>query len=581
MVLIEGYKSIKKALKDKKGYFSRQIELKRLEKYSNEIDTVLTKYNKKSCDETMMVKGLRKSNPETTNRKIHQEDLEKIVAQIAKKLGLNEEIVKIMGKHHDIGHTFLGHSGEWWISNILEDYGIGYFCHNTLGARELVYTHKIYDEIIEKIKVHNPNISPKILEKIKDSLWLIIDGINGHNGEKPEKEYIPNINKKQEEFIQDMLLCYTKAGYDKKIIPATIEACLMRLADQISYIPLDMLDGLREKMIRDENGNIVTKLDEDYIQVLTKLGITGQEIEEAGKKGTYEKIAERVKEILINDVIQNSTERKITMSKEKMQLMNELRNLNNSKIVDNVILTEDQETYPQAIRTLMNRYKDILLQNNLLHRLPGANQDMQINESLSEYNGTPDEKFVHYICNTNQGDFEFTVQIVENATRQSISDELDIARKHVLEGTEYKPKEEFGLKYDLKNARIQQYIQYYMNLLQKGELVGYSEERKEQEIETVLGNIRSGKQNKNYIDMNERIALSIAVKYISTLNDHEFIQLLIDENLIDDEQYQSLTRKYKDINLKEEVYVAEKWKEIKEGQKSAETEENRRNVEQK
>lgn len=27
MVLIEGYKSIKKALKDKKGYFSRQIEI--------------------------------------------------------------------------------------------------------------------------------------------------------------------------------------------------------------------------------------------------------------------------------------------------------------------------------------------------------------------------------------------------------------------------------------------------------------------------------------------------------------------------------------------------------------------------
>ena len=169
MVEIKGYKKVVKQLKDTKGYFARKIELKRLAKYSNEIDTVLTKCNKKSCDETMMVKGLRKSNPETTNRKIHQEDLENIVGQVAKKLDLNEEIVKIMGKHHDIGHTFLGHSGEWWISNILEDYGLGYFCHNTLGARELVYTHEIYDEIIQKIKVHNPNISPKILGKIRKS----------------------------------------------------------------------------------------------------------------------------------------------------------------------------------------------------------------------------------------------------------------------------------------------------------------------------------------------------------------------------------------------------------------------------
>lgn len=581
MVEIKGYKKVVKQLKDTKGYFARKIELKRLAKYSNEIDTVLTKYNKKSCDETMMVKGLRKSNPETTNRKIHQEDLENIVGQVAKKLDLNEEIVKIMGKHHDIGHTFLGHSGEWWISNILEDYGLGYFCHNTLGARELVYTHEIYDEIIQKIKVHNPNISPKILGKIRKSLWLIVDGINAHNGEKPEKEYIPNVHKKEEDFTQDMLLCYTKAGYDKKITPATPEACLMRLADQISYIPLDMLDGLREKMIRDENGNIVTQIDEDYTQILTKLGITKQEIDEANIKGTYGKIAERIKEILINDVIQNSTKRKITMSKEKMQLMNELRNLNNSKIVDNVILTEDQETYPKAIRILMNRYKDIILQNHILHRLVNANQDLSINEELSQYRGTPDEGFIQYICNTNAKDFKFTMQIVEEATKQSISDELDIARKHVQEGIAYKAKEEHGLEYDMKNARIEQYIQYYMKQLQSGELIGYSEERKQQEVEKIFNNIKAGKQNENYMNMSERMALSMAAKYISTLNDHEFIQLLQDTELIDDEKYQSLTRKYKDVDLKKEVYVANKWKEIKEGQKSMTVEEDTKNPEQK
>lgn len=272
MKIIKGYmKKTAKKLQDQKGYFKRQIELKRLEKYSNEIDMVLTKYNKKSCNETMMVKGLRKGNEETTNRKIHQEDLEKIVAQIAKGLGLNEKIVEIMGKHHDIGHTFLGHSGEWWISNILEDYGIGFYCHNTIGARELIYTNQVYDEIIEKIKVHNPKIKEKELNKIRKSLWLIMDGINAHNGEKPEKEYIPEITKQEEDFTNEMILCYTKKGYDRKIVPATPEACLMRLADQISYIPLDMLDGLREKMIRDENGNIVTSIDEDYRRVLTKL----------------------------------------------------------------------------------------------------------------------------------------------------------------------------------------------------------------------------------------------------------------------------------------------------------------------
>ena len=140
--------STKEKFIDTKGYLSKMIQVKRLAKYANEIDMVLTKYNKKSCNETMMVKGARKSCGETTNRKIHAEDLEKDVAQMAKGIGLNEEVVKIMGKHHDIGHTYWGHGGEWWITTILDNYGIGCFCHNTLGARELIYTDKIYDEII-------------------------------------------------------------------------------------------------------------------------------------------------------------------------------------------------------------------------------------------------------------------------------------------------------------------------------------------------------------------------------------------------------------------------------------------------
>lgn len=577
-MIIKGYlKGFAKRLTDEKGYFIKQLQLKRLEKYSNEIDTVLTKYNKKSCDETMMVKGLRKSNPETTNRKIHQEDLEKIVAQIAKGIGLNEEIVKIMGKHHDIGHTFSGHSGEWWISNVLEDYGLGYFCHNTLGARELIYTNQIYDEIIQKIKAHNPNVSVKKLEKIKKSLWLIIDGINAHNGEKPEKEYIPDITKTERTFTIEMINCYAKKGFDKTISPATPEACLMRLADQISYIPLDMLDGLREKMIRDDEGNIVTTLDDDYRDILTKLGITDEEIDKCNKKGNFTVIAERLKEIFINDVIANSTNHKITMSKDIMTYMNELRNLNNSKIVNYVILQEDQQTYPRAIRNLMNRYKDIILQNGLLDRLPNANKDMSINEDLQQYKGTVDEDFIQYICNMNKNDFRLTEIIVEQATKESISEELDIARKCVQNREKYKDQEDLGLQYDLKNSRIKLYIKYYTKRLEEGALVGYSEYEQQKEIEKVIQNIKNKKVNENYINMDERMALSMAAKYISTLNDHEFIQLLLDTDQIIEEQYQSLTRKYKDIeDLKGEVFEQKAWKEISKAQKDA-TEMQKRN----
>lgn len=568
--LINGLRNKKEKLIDKKRYLSKTIAIKRLEKYANEIDMVLTKYNKKSCNETMMVKGLRKSCQETTNRKIHQEDLELVVAQMAKGLKLNERLVKLMGKHHDIGHTFLGHSGEWWISNILEDYGLGCFCHNTLGASQLVFTDKVYDEIIQKIKVHNPDVKEKELGRIRKSLWLIMDAINGHNGEKPDKEFIPNSSKTEREFMNEMLLCYSIRGYDRKIIPATPEACLMRIADKIAYTPLDMVDGIREGMIRNDEGGIIDYIDSEYEAILTKLGITREEINLANVKKDYTIVSERIKEIFINDVVQNSTKRKIKMSKENMVLMGELLNLNNKKAVDNVILMEDQQTYPPAIRILMNKFKDITLENGLIQRLANANGDRHINDVLEQYQGTPYEPFVQHICNMNSDDFEFTVKIAEQATKKSIEDELEIARKSVEERRNYEDKEEIGLEYSAKNDRIKAYIKYYEKQLQEGKLIGYGNNNLEQEVEKIFGNIKTGRQNPNYLNMEQRVAMMIGARYLATLNDIEFIELLQDTALINEEQYKSLTRKYKDIpNLKSEVYMQNNWKEIATLQKNA------------
>ena len=581
---------------DKTKRFHRQLELKRLEKYANEMDMVLTLYNKKSCDETMMVKGLRKSSGETTVRKTHQEDVEKITKEIAKKLGLNEQIVGIMAKHHDIGHTFLGHSGEWWISNIQEDDGLGLVCHNAVGSRELVFTEHIYDQIIEKIKVHNPEIGPKELGKIRESLWLIMDGINTHNGETPEKEYIPNVRKTEKDFELEMLKCYSVRGYDRTIKPATAEASLMRLADQISYIPLDMVDGLREGLVRDKKGNIVDTLDEDYIRVLTALGIDKAEIDVANKEKSYSKIAERLKEIFVNDVIANSTKGKITMSPKVMTLMNQLRNLNNQKAVDNVILKEDQGTYPPAIRKLRDKYAKIFLEENLDEKIEQRSEEDTQNQGKRECNRlisatlrlsqdemeiedegkveTPsdysenDEKFIRYVLKSDARDLQFTKRTAKMALKESIGEELDIARDHVLRQKLYRDKEELGLDYTKKNARIKTYISRYMRKLNNGEMIGYNAETRKAEIGTIYKGVLSGKLPKYYEDMKIRVAKLMAGKYIASLNDSEFLQLLKKEALISQEQAKSLTRKYRDIkDLQDEVYIQSNWKTVAKAQK--------------
>lgn len=567
---------IKKLENKKFKDLNKRIKLKRLEQYKKEIleimdelseyslemSAIFNDYNRKSTEETMMVKGFRKSNQETTNRKTHQENLSVIAQRIAKGINkksdvkLNCEIIDIMAKNHDIGHTFLGHSGEWWLSNIKEDYGIGYYVHNALGPRELIYTNKIYDRIVEEIRHSNPKIGDKKLDRIKNSLWVIMEAINSHNGERSENEYIPDLSKTQEDFERENLYCFTKKGFDRKIEPATPEAALMRICDKVSYIPYDMVDGLRE--------GFIDGLDEEYRQVLRLLGITDEEIEECQITKHYESIARKLQAVCINDIIKNSdldgNPPAIRMSDNISTLIHELRNINNRQIVDFVVLKEDNAIYPPAIRTFMNEFSDIILKENILKQLRGGEISLETRQQLLEkYKDTPYEEFIKYTCNTNEEDFNYTTQIVKLATRQSIADEQEKAREIV------RKKEPFLVSQDfkLRDTRIQNYITYYNNK----DLKNYNILMAEEDIEKIMNNINNPRRRSTlYLGMDERIALELGAKYLSTLNDIEFMDLLRESGRVDDEQYASLTRKYKNINLHDEVYIQENWKKIAQAQ---------------
>ncbi len=545
-------KEKKNVFTDKTGYLKRVLQLKRLEKYIPIINTVITQYDKKSCDETMMIKSYRKSCQETTNRKTHMENQACLAVEIAKKLKLNEKVVSVMASHHDIGHTFLGHSGEWWISNIKEDYGIGYYTHNALGARELIYSKNIYKEILDKIKKDNPDISIKRLNKIRKNLWLIIDAINSHNGERADKQSIPNFKKTEEEFEQEILDCYTKKKYDKGIEPATSEASLMKICDKISYIPLDMVDGIREGFI---NG-----LDEEYIRILTAIGITKEEIDFASKSNSYDQIAIKVKDIFADDLVKNSTKLRIKMSDKMTILMYQLLDKNNKEIVNYVLMKEDFDTYPIAIRKIMEKYSNEILDEGIIEKLKTGNKE-ELEEKIESGKGTVKGEFWKHLYNMNERDLNFTINMIEIATKQSISDELDIAQKIVRGEERYKPDPEF----ENKNNRIKKYILYFQNRLKNG---SYTSKNKQEDIEKIYQNIKNGKRNTLYAGMDKRIALEIAAQFIATLSDSEFMELLKEEKLINDSQYKSLTRKYKDIDIKRESQIQSNWIPIEKAQEN-------------
>jgi len=65
----------------------KQVFIKDLDEFYPEIEATIDDYNRKSCEETMMVKDFRKSNQNTTNRKTHSENLANIAVRISKRLG--------------------------------------------------------------------------------------------------------------------------------------------------------------------------------------------------------------------------------------------------------------------------------------------------------------------------------------------------------------------------------------------------------------------------------------------------------------------------------------------------------------
>lgn len=341
------------------------------------------------------------------------------------------------------------------------------------GARDLIYTYDIYQEIIDKIKLFHSNISSKELKKVKDSLWLVLDGVLGHNGERSETEFIPNVGKTQEGFEEELVKCHTQKGFDKTIVPATPESCLMRIADKISYTASDMVDGLKE--------GFITDLNQEYREELRNLGITQEEVEQYLKTKDYDSLGKRIRDIFTKDLIKNSSKKKIAMSEEMGKVMHNLRRINNRQIVDYVLMREDFPIYIGAVNSLIDTYRDIVLER----------------EVEEKYDNTPYLPFVNYLANMSQKDYEFTQKLVERAIKQSILDKEQVNRK-------------------------------------------------------------------------QKMAIAIGAKYLATLSDREFSELIENVGLATPEQAQRLHRKYKDIDLEEESALDSNWIQISNEQEEEE-----------
>jgi dGTPase len=195
-------------------------------------------------------------NDHITHRVLHVQLVSKIARTIGRLLKLNEDLLEAMALGHDIGHTPFGHEGEKYLSSLCDEHHIGRFLHNIQGVRFL--------QEIER-KGRGWNLTCQVL-----------DGILCHNGEVHSQRLHPEKQRGFEEL--DNRLRSMGNDPSKDIMPMTLEGCVVRMTDTISYVGRDIEDAIRlglikrgdipkecAKVLGNTNGTIVYTLVEDVV----------------------------------------------------------------------------------------------------------------------------------------------------------------------------------------------------------------------------------------------------------------------------------------------------------------------------
>ena len=195
-------------------------------------------------------------NDHITHRMLHVQLVSKISRTIGRYLELNEDLIEAIALGHDIGHTPFGHDGENFLSKICKSYHIGHFLHSVQSIQFL-------DTVERKGKGWNLCLQT-------------LDGVLCHDGEIHNQSLEPYPNKTFE--ILDKELNDKKNNPATKLVPMTMEGCVVRMADTISYIGRDIEDAIRLSIIKrsdlpresveilgDTNGTIVYNLVSDII----------------------------------------------------------------------------------------------------------------------------------------------------------------------------------------------------------------------------------------------------------------------------------------------------------------------------
>jgi dGTPase len=285
--------------------------------FFHDIDRIIYSYSyTRYMDKTQVFSY--QDNDHISKRMLHVQLVSKIARTIGRALGLNEDLIEAASLGHDLGHVPFGHVGEAILNQISLEENEGYFHHNIQSVRLLMFIEQGGE---------GRNLTLQVL-----------DAIMCHNGEFLEQNYQPQ-NKTKEQFLAEYHQTYQDAKLTKKLVPMTLEGCVVRISDMIAYLGRDIDDAC---MLGVFDKSEIPK------EIVDVLGVHNRDIINT----------------IIMDVIENSIGKNaLSFSKPIFEAMKKLKQFNMEHIYVKANPKENWERYEKMFRCVFKHcMEDITLE---------------------------------------------------------------------------------------------------------------------------------------------------------------------------------------------------------------------------
>lgn len=188
-------------------------------------------------------------NDHITKRGLHVQMVSRLSREVGGLLALNLDLIEAISLGHDVGHPPFGHEGEEYLSELSLAHGSGQFAHPFQSCRlfELIEPIDLSLEVHDGFLCHDGGLSEPIYRPINKTL-------SDHKRELQEKKENPHGN----------------------LWPMTMEGCVVKLCDTISYVARDIEDAktlgiierkdIPETSLGNHGKEIVRKLREEIVR---------------------------------------------------------------------------------------------------------------------------------------------------------------------------------------------------------------------------------------------------------------------------------------------------------------------------